>query len=797
MRTVTVGVALLVALVVAWAMLRPPAGPDDPTATSTRETQGPSAVDGPSGASLRGAARGAAGVVPTGPDDGPRLAAPCRVEVRLEDGRPHVGVEVTARRPDGTVVARATTGADGRCELAPPPRTTDVVTAVAAEFAFVTVLAEKAVAAPLRLGAGFVVAGRVVEETSVVEARSPDGSLTLRDEVRPVPGAVVAWVIPGVFDLVIDEVVADADGRFVMRGFPAGYRTGTPYVEVRATADGGRLRGRATSSEALVGKAAELVVRMARGVVVRGRVEDADGQAVAGATVSIGFAGAAVVGRVGDFGTTDRAGAFELFVPVTSGRFVARAEPPSSSALDARFERPGAGEPFAVRAGAAEADAGRVVLARAGAVVIRVRDRRGAAVPEVTVSLERGVMALSAGGGTTGDRLDPTVAEFGGLEPGAWTLRLRGRNVEPQTRTVEVVEGRVTELDLVVGTGRRATGTVLDADGRPLAEAPIEVLAPAEPPASGWVVVRNATTGADGGFDLVALPPGPLRLRVAGAGHATAGDGVELDGEALGLRVPTTRLGRARLALSTADGKPLPATAAVTFGEPSRPGDTRTVDVRITGGVLVLEGLAGGPEEVAIDVEGYATVSRRVSAGPGEDVDLGRVVLTAGHRVAGRVTDDRGAPVAHARVVAAGGRLETAADADGRYAFEGVPDGAVGVSAVAEGFDEATAKVSVDGADATLDLVLVRAALVEGVVVGKDGAPADAERLEFVRLDGGTGEVGAVAALRTDADGSFRLALTPGRYRVAAREPDQTGDTLAEVDVERGVSKRLRLTLPR
>ena len=81
--------------------------------------------------------------------------------------------------------------------------------------------------------------------------------------------------------------------------------------------------------------------------------------------------------------------------------------------------------------------------------------------------------------------------------------------------------------------------------------------------------------------------------------------------------------------------------------------------------------------------------------------------------------------------------------------------------------------------------------------VGKDGAPADAERLEFVRLDGGTGEVGAVAALRTDADGSFRLALTPGRYRVAAREPDQTGDTLAEVDVERGVSKRLRLTLPR
>ena len=38
MRTVTVGVVLLVALVVGWAMFRLPAGPDDPTATSTRET---------------------------------------------------------------------------------------------------------------------------------------------------------------------------------------------------------------------------------------------------------------------------------------------------------------------------------------------------------------------------------------------------------------------------------------------------------------------------------------------------------------------------------------------------------------------------------------------------------------------------------------------------------------------------------------------------------------------------------------------------------------------------------------
>ena len=92
----------------------------------------------------------------------------------------------------------------------------------------------------------------------------------------------------------------------------------------------------------------------------------------------------------------------------------------------------------------------------------------------------------------------------------------------------------------------------------------------------------------------------------------------------------------------------------------------------------------------------------------------------------------------------------------------------------------------------------IRAAIVEGKVVGRDGAEAAGERLEFVRLDGedGAGK-GEVHALRTDDDGTFRVALPPGRYRVQAREPDRAGDTLAEVEAERGETRTLRLTLPR
>jgi hypothetical protein len=120
------------------------------------------------------------------------------------------------------------------------------------------------------------------------------------------------------------------------------------------------------------------------------------------------------------------------------------------------------------------------------------------------------------------------------------------------------------------------------------------------------------------------------------------------------------------------------------------------------------------------------------------------------------------------------------------------------VNVVAEGYEEAAEKVAVRGGEARLDVVLARAAIVEGKVVGKGGDAAGGERLEFVRLDGeaGAGQ-GEVHALRTDDDGTFQVVLPPGRYRVQARELDRSADTLAEVEAERGVTRTLRLTLPR
>jgi hypothetical protein len=204
-------------------------------------------------------------------------------------------------------------------------------------------------------------------------------------------------------------------------------------------------------------------------------------------------------------------------------------------------------------------------------------------------------------------------------------------------------------------------GTVLAADGRPLAGAPIEILGPAEPPATGWVVVRNATSGDDGTFDLPLLPSGPLRLRVLGAGHGTAADGVELDDAGADLRVPTTRLGRARLTLVTADGRPRPHRHR-DQRRPGVPDRTTTTDARSSAACSCSGARDAGARWRRR--RGYAR-SRRVAVAPGDDGTRSRRVddRASRHRT---VTDGRGL-IAHACVVAAAaGRTTT--DADGRYA---------------------------------------------------------------------------------------------------------------------------------
>lgn len=150
----------------------------------------------------------------------------------------------------------------------------------------------------------------------------------------------------------------------------------------------------------------------------------------------------------------------------------------------------------------------------------------------------------------------------------------------------------------------------------------------------------------------------------------------------------------------------------------------------------------------------------RPSAGPDEPI---RVVLRRSlvlARIAGRVVNEAGGPIAAARVEAAGIAAES--DGAGRYELRGpfeARQGRVLVTAAREGYSPARRVVDFDEPGAEdpepLELVLAPAAPVAGIVVDQHGVALPGVELA---LDG----EGYRSSQRADESGRFRFGDSPG-----------------------------------
>jgi hypothetical protein len=131
----------------------------------------------------------------------------------------------------------------------------------------------------------------------------------------------------------------------------------------------------------------------------------------------------------------------------------------------------------------------------------------------------------------------------------------------------------------------------------------------------------------------------------------------------------------------------------------------------------------------------------------------------------GRVVDAAGgAPLAQISVEIAG-RAPVLTDAQGGFAFPGLPPGALQLRTSAPGFREATATATVvAGRDTPLDLAIERAlpeGQIRGSVRGPNGKALPA-RIEVEPL--GT-------VVEADAGGNFELDVAPGEYRIVISAP--------------------------
>jgi protocatechuate 3,4-dioxygenase beta subunit len=175
------------------------------------------------------------------------------------------------------------------------------------------------------------------------------------------------------------------------------------------------------------------------------------------------------------------------------------------------------------------------------------------------------------------------------------------------------------------------------------------------------------------------------------------------------------------------------------------------------------------------------------------------VRLEAGGRLAGRVVDEQGAPIAGASVRATKrGRWfgfddplvrRGVTDAEGRFALEAVATGAVGLIAAAPGrleSDKLDVELAPEGSLEGLELVLGLGASVAGRLSWPDASPAAEVEVE-VGFDlsalGGMGAFnmrrGASGKATTDAEGRFTvtgLGRGPFTLRAEARPPAPEGE---------------------
>ena len=364
--------------------------------------------------------------------------------------------------------------------------------------------------------------------------------------------------------------------------------------------------------------------------------------------------------------------------------------------------------------------------------------------------------------------------ELNAVRPGFVALMYFSRDVVSRFLDweIEVESGRETSVELRTELGARVTGRVLRPNGDPVDEARIRV----EASGGGNHAGRLAHAGADGGFDLRGIPPGPVLIvaELDSTVPARWGPRVLVDGQE-----------ETGIELVLGGGETLSGSVRHPDGSAAR---NAQVHLDCPPDVLSARVDSDGRFEFAGLRLGRYTLSARSSRYTGPDMQ-GRVewfataeasagahdvvlTLSRGGTLAGSVVDDLGAPVAPCQIRAVatldGGVVRRSARSaegspDGSFSVDELLDGTWRVVATWHDVESNTVEVRMPGAE-PVTLTLPRPASISGTVVDAAGAPVDSAVVA-------AGVDGWFAGRRTEVgpDGGFLLPNLPaGSVRLQA-----------------------------
>lgn len=646
-----------------------------------------------------------------------------------------------------TAARRGRTGADGVARLARREGESLSVSIFAPGFAETS---KEAVQAALEVALGLAQRGRKAR----VRAVEPAG--------KPVPGALVragsrAWPVAR----------TDADGWAEVQ-VPAG----EPASLWLSTADG------PSEARKLTPETADLTIPLAaKPVVLAGRVRDAESGAPLGGAL--------------------------VWSPVETGRVV-RTGPDGAYALPAPD-----GQVFPVRMAAAGHLGGGV---RAGEPEVRTRKLPAVALrPTVPLSgivlgpagAPIGDVLVEALGGGVGVADRRRSAADGRFElrrlAGATPYEIRATRPGYLPAHVDVATPAkarpLPPLRVVLTPSRPAAGRVVDGRNRPLVGARVVLRRSPAPggssrrpfwaPPAGERGAIEATTDAQGRFAVAEVPASEVDLFVSRSGFTPlwqrnrqlpAGQGAWDLGTVV-LQPGVTLAGR----VVDPSGKPVAEARVFRATEVTHPEalelqlrdeepDTKS---RPDGGFQLADLPAGKPVHLFVTAPDHLPAAVQGIRPPTEKPVVVR--LEPGGRLAGRVLDDQGAPVADAEVslawrpmledLPAGGALyrKTSTNREGRFEIRSSPLGTVLLGVRARGFiPRPPAPVTVpppQGQD--LEIRLERGAVLAGSVKTVEGEPVAGLRVAI-----------GDAAGKSDADGAYRVdGLRPGPAEIDLFHP--------------------------
>jgi protocatechuate 3,4-dioxygenase beta subunit len=433
-----------------------------------------------------------------------------------------------------------------------------------------------------------------------------------------------------------------------------------------------------------------------------------------------------------------------------------------------------------------------------------------------------------------------------GVQPGQLSVSGQADGYQvAQLDSIESEPGLTLSVgDLVLSAGASIAGWVVDGKGEPIEGANVRVSSVArlvirrmeDVPRQqlGQEMRLRAATDADGHFELHGLGLGQYTLHVSSDGYAGRQKENVVAGT-LDVSLSLDKLGgllvsvRSSLDDGMVDGAKLKANAAPAGGGFSmRFGGGGGLDIlegeqavaaagvdTDPAGMYFVQGAGSTGTMLEIVADGFAAASVTApSVSPDSIVEFD-VLLMPESVIAGIVLDATGQAVPHASVRLAeyvapptmqGGRFEmrreirreigggggggdewkrTSSDENGAFSLRGIPEGDWELTASADGFasdDPAVVSLAVGDSVRDVEIIMLVAGSVVGIVIGQDGSPVQGASLTVTPFDPGSASSSNPMAARmaalmgggaetrrtsSDAEGHFAVKdLLPGLYDV-------------------------------